>query len=248
MNNIENKKEFPLETIKIYNTVLKEHIEVFKETTITSNNVECYRDLKYYLYPVVQCVQLIKEIKSFDEYQLLAARTLPDLSEYYGKETVVGLNCNDIHTTFGMFTEYGEILDLYKKSFAYRKPFDKINLLEEICDELWYVAGTGTINNRKLSEIVNLNNINFTGSLIPISDFPTMQNMIDVFLLIEAYQNRKSNKFIEDTIGVLVSSKEELFKALTNNINKLLIRYPDKFNNEKAVNRNLSEERKQLEQ
>lgn len=36
-------------------------------------------------------------------------------------------------------------------------------------------------------------------------------------------------------------------KTLENNINKLKVRYPEKFNSEKAINRNLNEERKELE-
>ena len=36
-------------------------------------------------------------------------------------------------------------------------------------------------------------------------------------------------------------------KSLENNINKLKVRFPEKFTEENAINRNLEEERKQLE-
>ena len=247
MNNIENKKEFLLETIKIYNTVNKEQIEVFKETTITSSGVECYRDLKYYLYPVVQCVQLIKEIKSFDEYQKLASRTMPDLSEFYlnfkiSDSTVV--TANTMHMKFGITTELGEILDLYKKSFAYKKIFDKVNLIEEVCDIIWYLANSCTLHDSLLSSA--LDNIIYTGKNIPTFDYPTISNMIELHT--DCNVAIEETRFLPIFIGNLVKSQEELLRGLTNNINKLLIRYPDKFNNVNAVNRNLSEERKQLEQ
>ena len=197
------------------------------------------------------CTPLIEQITSLDEYQKLAARTLPDLQEYYGSSTVTiknieNLTCNDIHVLYGITTELIEILDLYKKSFAYRKPFDKTNLLEEICDKIWYVAGGCTVNNTDLNSIIDLDTIGYNGFCIPMGDFPTIENMKDVFDIADNYNNGIVD--IEDVLASFVSSEEELFRGLTNNINKLIIRYPDKFSNESALNRDLNSEREQLEQ
>ncbi len=63
-------------------------------------------------------------------YSKLIKRTLPDL----GSE----LN-NQMHMAIGASTETGELLDAYKKLFAYNKPLDKINIAEEIGDCLWYL-------------------------------------------------------------------------------------------------------------
>ena len=194
---------------------------------------------------------LIENITSLDEYQKLAARTLPNLVEFYGDNLVtieinIKLNCNNIHAFYGIDTEFGEILDLYKKSFAYRKVFDRINLIEEICDIVWYCAASATINNESIEEIIDLGNIGFKGWAVPVENYPTLQNMADAYDIIHGYRISQIN--IEDVIGVFISSEEELFRGLTNNINKLICRYPDKFSNENALNRDLDSERKQLEQ
>lgn len=42
------------------------------------------------------------------------------------------------HAQLGMITEVGELGDLIKREFAYGKEFDRINLLEECGDFLWY--------------------------------------------------------------------------------------------------------------
>lgn len=153
-------------------------------------------------------------------------------------------DANIVHCMFGVQTELGEILDLYKKSFAYRKPFDKTNLLEEICDIMWYVAGGCTISEIKLDSFIEP--LDFHGSLIPSGNYPTLDIMGGVYDLIINYQNHKTT--LEKFLEKFVTSEEELFRGLTNNINKLIIRYPDKFSSENAINRDLGAERNQLEQ
>ena len=193
------------------------------------------------------CVVLVDKITSLDEYQKLAARTLPDLNEFYlGNIMIDNLleDANIVHCMYGIDTEIGEILDLYKKSFAYRKIFDKTNLLEEVCDIMWYVAAGCTISKVNLSNLIN-RRLNFNGSLIPNNDYPTLDIMAELYNNIKDYHKNKLQ--IEDIIEPLVESEEQLFRGLTNNINKLIIRYPDKFTNNDAVNRNLDIERNELE-
>lgn len=193
------------------------------------------------------CVVLVDKITSLDEYQKLAARTLPDLNEFYvGNIMIDNLleDSNIVHCMYGIDTEIGEILDLYKKSFAYRKIFDKVNLLEEVCDVMWYVAAGCTISKVNLSNLIN-RRLNFNGSLIPNNDYPTLDIMAELYNNIKDYHKNKLQ--IDDIIELLVESEEQLFKGLTNNINKLIIRYPDKFTNNDAVNRNLDIERNELE-
>lgn len=186
---------------------------------------------------------LIDKITSLDEYQKLAARTLPDLTEFY--PDIEGQNnANNLHMWFGVDSEIGEIIDLYKKSFAYRKKFDKVNLLEEVCDIMWYLAGEATLEESKLSDF--LSDIKYTGSLIPIDDYPTIVDMDNVLDTCRTYNEGIITS--EEFIGGFISSEEELFRGLTNNINKLIIRYSDKFSSEDAINRDLGAERNQLEQ
>lgn len=44
------------------------------------------------------------------------------------------------HAQLGMISEVGEIANLYKRCLAYGRPFDAVNLLEEIGDVIWYLA------------------------------------------------------------------------------------------------------------
>ncbi|QQS39178.1 nucleoside triphosphate pyrophosphohydrolase family protein [Candidatus Woesebacteria bacterium] len=44
------------------------------------------------------------------------------------------------HAILGMITESGELADALKKYKFYNLPLDKVNLIEEIGDVLWYVA------------------------------------------------------------------------------------------------------------
>jgi len=59
-----------------------------------------------------------------------ASRNCPDLGG--------DLN-NQLHMAIGASTEANELLDAYKKWFAYGKPLDKINVSEEIFDCFWYL-------------------------------------------------------------------------------------------------------------
>lgn len=62
-----------------------------------------------------------------------------------------------IHAQIGMITELGELGDLLKRELAYGKEFDRINLMEECGDFLWYFVlycDERAIHTRFLDEIV----------------------------------------------------------------------------------------------
>ncbi len=44
------------------------------------------------------------------------------------------------HGVMGAVTEAGELMDIVKKSKIYGKKFDKIHMIEEIGDLMWYLA------------------------------------------------------------------------------------------------------------
>jgi NTP pyrophosphatase (non-canonical NTP hydrolase) len=49
-------------------------------------------------------------------------------------------NTQDLmHSIFGIATEGGELLDIVKKQYAYGKPFDMLNFIEELGDVMWYI-------------------------------------------------------------------------------------------------------------
>ena len=115
---------------------------------------------------------------NINEYLKESSRTCPDLGS--------DLN-NQLHMAVGASTEANELLDAYKKWFAYGKELDKINVSEEIFDCFWY--------------LVNL------------------CRMLDI----------------------------DIEKELERNIEKLRARYPEKFTEYHANNRNLKKEREILE-
>ena len=81
-------------------------------------------------------------------YQKLAARTLPKLSSEQ----------EDIqHMLFGMMTELGELVDTYKKHYAYGKELDLVNVMEEMGDIMWYWAGMCTITGINTSGTLQVN-------------------------------------------------------------------------------------------
>ena len=92
-----------------------------------------------------------------------------------------------LHSALGLQTESAEFSDQLKKHIFYGKPLDKVNLKEELGDQLWYIA----IALKVLG-----------------SDFETEMARV---------------------------------------INKLQVRYPDKFTNELAESRDLEAERKELD-
>ena len=92
-----------------------------------------------------------------------------------------------LHAALGIGSEAGEILDALKKQHAYNKPIDKVNMIEEVGDVMWYVM--------------------------------LMCRALNV----------------------------DLETVCRTNIEKLKARYPNQWNQEDALNRDLDKERKILE-
>lgn len=45
-----------------------------------------------------------------------------------------------LHGAIGAVTESGELIDALKKTIYYGKPLDKVNIVEEVGDIMWYLA------------------------------------------------------------------------------------------------------------
>ncbi len=118
----------------------------------------------------------------YKDYQNESKRTCPNLNDQLRQ----GL-ADEMHMVLGISTEAGELLDAYKKHFAYGKDLDKTNVGEEIADIMWYVSN--------LCRMLNI----------------------------------------------------DMEEMLQRNIAKLKARYPEKFDEVKALNRDLERERQILE-
>ena len=176
---------------------------------------------------------------TIEEFQKKAARTCPSL----------GTKDADIyHMAMGVFTELGELVDAYKKNFAYGKVLDMINVKEEIGDAYWYTVNWLRINGTNISTKADsfvrippgsaLNE----GSVIPKA---CMYVSGAITLCISDPASVSQLLATLDTICKSLGFNRELI--FRNNINKLIQRFPDKFTEEKALNRNLDKERKELE-
>lgn len=63
-----------------------------------------------------------------------------------------------LHAMIGLCTEGGEIQDQIKKHIFYGKDIDKVNLVEELGDLMWYVAIAADTLGVSLEEIMERNN------------------------------------------------------------------------------------------
>ena len=191
----------------------------------------------------------MSKIQSIVEYQLLASRTCPDLP---------GEHENERHMNLGVITEIGEILDIFKKNLAYGKAIDVVNLGEEIADVTWYIVNKCRFNDLPLDD-------DFTGVKTEVKELLDTQMFSEQGLLRDIKAEALMHPLLQtycgptDTIfnapivqlAILANIAEwyelDFFQLLTNNIDKLKIRYPEKFTEEAALNRNLEAERVELE-
>ena len=165
------------------------------------------------------------------EYQEQSTRTCPDLGS---------LEQNLLHMKLGIFTEVGEILDIFKKNLAYEKPIDYINLGEEIADVCWYA-----INEDRLNKIIYTEtDVPVYYSMHPLDDRDILDSLLN-------FQSRFEDNILSLMFNIASTYPEQgldFYKLLDNNIAKLKVRFPDKFDAEKALNRDLESERKKLEE
>lgn len=170
------------------------------------------------------------------------------------------LDKNLLHMAYGITTEIGELQDIYKKELAYSKSIDLVNLKEEIGDIFWYIFNTLNfleITEREIYDLkygipraINfiknekLDNIKF---LLP---HLVLQNA-DIFTHILKYNRyiliREVVSLYYDLCSLCEIYKFDYEEIMEININKLRIRFPEKFTQDLALNRNLEEERKSLE-
>ena len=197
----------------------------------------------------------MKKIETLEEYRLLAARTLPDLGS---------IGNNLLHMEAGIAGEFlGEAVDILKKTFAYKKPLDKVHLGEELADTVWYCAGVETINKlpememcfdeEPLAIIENIKNqtITYIKESVEIRSSSVETECLGVILSNKGAVDSTNRGAILAIVGICMGICEVLnidfWQALTNNISKLQVRYPEKFTEEAALNRDLAAERAELE-
>lgn len=168
---------------------------------------------------------------TIQEYQELSKRTLADL----GSDEL-----NLLHMKIGIMTEFGELLDSIKKHIAYKKPLDLVNVEEEIGDICFFIVGHMTFSDNKAVEWP-------TPPKYEPSNIANVATIIYDVLGAYIVNNIGNQSLLQNLYMISVVIGVDFFRGLENNIAKLQARYPEKFTEEQALNRNLEAERKILE-
>lgn len=191
----------------------------------------------------------MSKIKTIVEYQLLAERTCPNLPGEYA---------NDRHMNLGVITEIGETLDIFKKNLAYNKPIDVVNLGEELADISWYIVNKCRFYEIPLDDnfeevMKEMNNL-IENEMFKEKDLPTeLRSEALIHLILQTYLSSTDSIFSAPIVQLAILAniakwfELDYFQLLTNNIDKLKVRYPEKFTEEAALTRDLDAERAELE-
>ena len=190
----------------------------------------------------------------FEEYIKGAIRTESTLSPLGKSVVALGLTNRMYHGILGLATEIGEIVEAYEK-----ENLDIINIAEELGDAFWYTAilvDELSIDPKSLEK--------FSVVRIDISKLPTTlciqtAEMLDKTKKTMFYGKEYNVELLKEQVvrmyntlhlcsnGINHQINTSMSKILTNNLNKLKIRYPEKFNLTDSEIKDLNRERKELE-
>lgn len=192
-----------------------------------------------------------------EEYQPLALRTVKDQGSRY---------MNMWHASVGMVTEFGELIDPYKKFQIYGRPLDLVNIREELGDFMWYLALYCSAGGYEFSAGDGMGDLSMT------PDVPTDHRLAITLLLSLSmlYMNTMEQKIapagqggpeleqaeVQECIATVIQTISDfcvlvgttLEEVLDMNIAKLRKRYPDDaFTADAAINRDVAAERAVLD-
>lgn len=176
------------------------------------------------------------------EYVTNIPRTLPDL----GSE-----DANALHLQRGVYTELNEIVDIFKKVHAYGKKLDEKHLQEEIGDTLWYIFNMFNIQDKVSLDTFLKNSVTIYGQLHEREEWKsifTKENLINKLSpLFIADLFARGFEYVYTFLLELCDTFEfDVNNIMYKNIEKLKVRYPDKFDKDQAVNRDLEKEKEVL--
>lgn len=206
----------------------------------------------------------MSKFETINEYRELAKRTCVDLGT---------MEKNMFHMNTGIITEIGEAIDPIKKHIAYNKPLDLVNVGEEIGDCAWYIANRSTflVIDEKSEELMSnvwseesfkdiTEDWNKTFDYEVLKDLEHQDKLINVSNLLYAVVTDMPDldaSFDNSYTGITQMAMLDracallglnFMEILNTNIEKLKKRYPEKFTEEGAINRDLDSERATLEE
>jgi NTP pyrophosphatase (non-canonical NTP hydrolase) len=158
---------------------------------------------------------------TWEEYKKQASRTMVSRGHEHDLR----------HLNSGIGTELFELQDIFKRYYAYGKEIDLIHVKEELGDVYWYEANRERLFGE--DEFVRLHYY--------IDSIEDIMDNINKCII-----TRTAVKYLLEHIAKYFNL--ELSGIWEININKLKARFPEKFNFKDALNRDLDNERKILEQ
>lgn len=188
----------------------------------------------------------------FNQYCEDAVRTESAQQPLTDAVVARGLSGRLCHAILGVATEVNEIYDGVENKK--NTEIDAVNILEEMGDVAWYLAiaydelGTFDISplNSEITEVDKSPLIELRKASSELLDHTKKVLFYAKPLDIELI-NDNFTKIAGYLAESIVMCNGEVEKVLTTNINKLKARYPEKFSEDKAENRNLANERAVLE-
>ena len=160
-------------------------------------------------------------------YRVETTRTLPDLGS---------LVTNSLHMTAGIMTELIEIIHIE----SYLKNFDK-RMTDECGDILWYISNYANLHNIELEfkpVPSGRSHIQSAGKLLDMDKKALAYNKpYDI-----AVQAETLNFLTNDILYMVSSYYLDIEIVLEKNIEKLRVRFPEKFSGDQAINKDESKE------
>lgn len=155
------------------------------------------------------------------------------------------------HALLGLVTEVGELADCIKKHVVYGKELDKTNLMEECSDVFWYL--NLYMHEKRLSSTLvdwaMVGEAPKSWDLVKAALFLTAA--VSALVVEEVQKSMTDDEVVGSVVGclldILSASGFTLSDALTRNIDKLALRYGDKYSDYNALNRDTGAERVVLE-
>lgn len=170
---------------------------------------------------------------NYNNYEELASTTCKNL------ETE---SANILHMKMGIITEAAEVVDILKKKHAYGKEIDVPHLKEELGDLMWYAANYCKFMNMDFANVID--NISYEPLYDRSTDFSLYELMELIVINAIALDINSVYDIIDLTLYAIEQVDATLDEVLTTNIRKLAARYPEGFSSYYALNRNLDNEKK----
>lgn len=195
---------------------------------------------------------------TYNEYKEKAQRTLPNLAFLYDEkgnitntrcDNNIGLELNLCHMMLGLGSEIAELTECVGTEL--KQKVDRVNLGEELGDIYWYITNYCTIRNLPVPEDVKVDLPNDTCFELLITSIGNLTNLVKRFvayhqeiprakeleIIYNVYAALKLFENVYDLEGEIVRKK---------NIHKLMVRYPDKYSDSAAINRDTTKENEVL--